>query len=88
MSLLKCYVFISKEEIKPAILRLITMIRGIGNPLVGIYVRVYLCKVASSLFGKESECYFYDNLKEFLDEYQQVCLTLNNFLWKALSFLP
>ncbi|CAH2086468.1 unnamed protein product [Euphydryas editha] len=72
MALLKCYVFISKQEIKPAIVRLIKMIRGIGNPLVAIYVRVYLCKVASSLFGKESECYFYDNLKEFLEEYQQI----------------
>ncbi|XP_050345675.1 VPS35 endosomal protein-sorting factor-like isoform X1 [Nymphalis io] len=72
MALLKCYIFISKDEIKPAIARLITMIRGIGNPLVAIYVRVYLCKVASALYGKESECYFHDNLKEFLEEYQQI----------------
>ncbi|XP_023947599.2 VPS35 endosomal protein-sorting factor-like isoform X2 [Bicyclus anynana] len=72
MSLLKCYTFISKSEIKPAIERLTKMIRGIGNPLVAIYVRVYLCNVASSLFGKESECYFNDNLKEFLEEYQQI----------------
>ncbi|CAH0720836.1 unnamed protein product, partial [Brenthis ino] len=72
IALLKCYVFISKEEIKPSIARLITMIRGIGNPLVAAYIRVYLCKVASKLFGKDSECYFYDNLKEFLIDYQQI----------------
>lgn len=78
MALLKCYVFMSKDEIKPAIVRLTTMIRGIGNPLVAVYVRVYLCKVASKLLGKDSECYFYDNLKEFMDEYQQVHILL---LW-------
>ncbi|XP_034840471.1 VPS35 endosomal protein-sorting factor-like isoform X2 [Maniola hyperantus] len=72
MSLLKCYAFISKSEIKPAIERLTRMIRGIGNPLVAIYVRVYLCNMASNLYGEESECYFNDNLKEFLEEYQQI----------------
>lgn len=72
MALLKCYVFISKDEIKPAIARLTTMIRGIGNPLVAAYLRLYLCRVASKLLGKDSEEYFYDNLKEALDEYQQV----------------
>ncbi|CAG4981001.1 unnamed protein product [Parnassius apollo] len=72
MSLLKCYVFIHKDEIKPTIRRLTKMIRGIGNPLVAVYLRVYLCNVASKLLGKESEEYFYNNLKEFLEEYQQV----------------
>lgn len=72
MTLLKCYVFISKDEIRPAIARLTTMIRGIGNPLVATYLRLYLCKVASKLLGRDSEEYFYYNLKEFLEEYQQV----------------
>lgn len=72
MTLLKCYVFINKDEIKPAIARLTKMIRGIGNPLVAVYLRLYLCRVASKLLDKDSEEYFYDNLKEFLGEYQQV----------------
>lgn len=72
MALLKCYVFISRDEIKPAITRLTTMIRGIGNPLVAIYLRVYLCHTASKLLAKDSEGYFYENLKEFIEEYQQV----------------
>ncbi|KAH9630692.1 hypothetical protein HF086_003983 [Spodoptera exigua] len=75
MALLKCYVFISRDEIKPAIKRLTTMIRGIGNPLVAIYLRVYLCHTASKLLGKDSEGYFYENLKEFIEEYQQIFLT-------------
>ncbi|CAG9783747.1 unnamed protein product [Diatraea saccharalis] len=72
MSLLKCYVFLSKNEIKPTIARLTIMIRGIGNPLVAVYLRNYLCTIAAKLLGKESEEFFYNNLKEFLDEYQQI----------------
>ncbi|XP_026745643.1 UPF0505 protein C16orf62 isoform X2 [Trichoplusia ni] len=74
MALLKCYVFISKDEIKPAIARLTTMIRGIGNPLVAAYLRVYLCHNASKLLSKGSEEYFYSNLTESLEEYQQIFL--------------
>ncbi|KAG6465494.1 hypothetical protein O3G_MSEX015185 [Manduca sexta] len=72
MSLLKCYIFISKDEIKPAVARITNMIRGIGNPLVAAYLRVYLCKVASKLLGNDSAQFFYNNLKEFLEEYQQI----------------
>ncbi|XP_045491545.1 VPS35 endosomal protein-sorting factor-like isoform X1 [Colias croceus] len=72
MALLQCYVFISKDEIKATIIRLTKMIRGMGNPLVAIYIRVYLCNIASKLLGKDSEQYFYENLKEFIDEYQQI----------------
>ncbi|XP_052757569.1 VPS35 endosomal protein-sorting factor-like isoform X2 [Galleria mellonella] len=72
MSLLKCYLFISKEEIKPAVARLTKMIRGIGNPLVAAYLRVYLCNVASKILGQDSEDIYYNNLKEFLDDYQQI----------------
>lgn len=72
MSLLKCYTFISKEDIKPAIARITLMIRGIGNPLVATYLRLYLCKVAANLLGNECEEFFHSNLKEFLEEYQQV----------------
>ncbi|XP_049866874.1 VPS35 endosomal protein-sorting factor-like [Pectinophora gossypiella] len=72
MTLLQCYAFISKDEIRPVIARLTKMIRGIGNPLVAIYLRLYLCRIASKLLGKESERYFYDNFMEFIEEYDQV----------------
>lgn len=74
MTLLKCYVFIAKEDIKPTISRITTMIRGIGSPLVATYLRLYLCKVASKLLGKESDNFFYNNLLEFIEDYQQVSL--------------
>lgn len=79
LALLRCYVFISKNEIKPALARITKMIRGIGNPLVAAYLRVYLCHTASKLLGKDSEEYFYGNLKEFLEEYQQVITNLFSF---------
>lgn len=72
MALLKCYVFISKDDINNAITRLTSMIRGIGNPLVAAYLRTYLCHTATKLLGNDSEIYFYTNLKEFLEEYQQI----------------
>ncbi|XP_053626026.1 VPS35 endosomal protein-sorting factor-like isoform X2 [Plodia interpunctella] len=72
MSLLKCYLFLSKDEIKPAVARLTAMIRGIGNPLVATYLRLYLCRVASRLLSQDSEEFFYSNFKEFLEEYQQI----------------
>ncbi|CAG9585457.1 unnamed protein product [Danaus chrysippus] len=72
MSLLKCYLFTSREELKPAIARLTKMIRGIGNPLVAVYVRLYLCNTAAKLFGRDSENFFYDNLMEFFDDYPQI----------------
>lgn len=74
MALLQCYVFISKEEIQPTITRLTKMIRGMGNPLVAIYIRIYLCNVSSKLFGKDSEPFYNENLREFIEEYQQVTL--------------
>ncbi|XP_022114343.2 VPS35 endosomal protein-sorting factor-like isoform X1 [Pieris rapae] len=72
IALLQCNVFISREEMKPTINRLTKMIRGMGNPLVAIYIRLYLCNISSKLFGKESEPYYRDNLYEFINEYQQI----------------
>ncbi|KAL4710748.1 hypothetical protein ACJJTC_004393 [Scirpophaga incertulas] len=72
MSLLKCYAYLSKDEIKPTIERLTIMIRGIANPLVAVYLRFYLCRVSLKLLGKDGEMYFYNNLKEFLEDYQQI----------------
>ncbi|XP_050664295.1 VPS35 endosomal protein-sorting factor-like isoform X2 [Leptidea sinapis] len=71
MALLPCYVFLSKEDIKSSIERLTKMIRGIGNPLVAVYIRLYLCNVASKLY-QGCEKVFYDNLNEFIEDYQQV----------------
>ncbi|XP_066546086.1 VPS35 endosomal protein-sorting factor-like isoform X2 [Amia ocellicauda] len=44
-AILKCNRFLSKAGIQDTLLRLTAMIRGIGDPLVGVYARAYLCRV-------------------------------------------
>ncbi|KAF5301140.1 hypothetical protein FQR65_LT08970 [Abscondita terminalis] len=48
MAILKSYSFLTSSEYSAALLRLTHMIRGIGNPIVAVYARCYLCR----LFGR------------------------------------
>ncbi|XP_021570159.1 UPF0505 protein C16orf62 homolog isoform X3 [Carlito syrichta] len=43
-SILKCNKFLSKMGISECLPRLTCMIRGIGDPLVSVYARAYLCR--------------------------------------------
>lgn len=72
IALLKCYTFISKSDIKPAIERLTKMIRGISDPIVAVYLRLHLCRVTSKLLGEGCEDIYFKNFTEFLDDYPQV----------------
>uniref|UniRef100_A0A493SVS0 VPS35 endosomal protein-sorting factor-like n=1 Tax=Anas platyrhynchos platyrhynchos TaxID=8840 RepID=A0A493SVS0_ANAPP len=44
-AILKCNKFLSKTGISECLPRLTSMIRGIGDPLVAVYARAYLCRV-------------------------------------------
>ncbi|KAL5019246.1 hypothetical protein ScPMuIL_004968 [Solemya velum] len=44
-AILKCYGFLNVGEYDEALRRLASMIRGIGDPLVAVYARCYLCRV-------------------------------------------
>ncbi|XP_028669604.2 VPS35 endosomal protein-sorting factor-like [Erpetoichthys calabaricus] len=44
-AILKCNRFLSKMGIQETLPRLTAMIRGIGDPLVAVYARAYLCRV-------------------------------------------
>ncbi|XP_062359252.1 VPS35 endosomal protein-sorting factor-like isoform X4 [Cinclus cinclus] len=44
-AILKCNKFLSKTGILECLPRLTSMIRGIGDPLVAVYARAYLCRV-------------------------------------------
>ncbi|KAJ6657602.1 hypothetical protein lerEdw1_002318 [Lerista edwardsae] len=44
-AILKCNKFLSKNGISECLPRLTAMIRGIGDPLVAIYARAYLCRI-------------------------------------------
>ena len=74
-ALLRCYQFIaSEEEIKSHICRLQMMIRGVGDPLVGAYLRAYLCKVGPMALHGCLEV-VPDCVKDFLRTFD---LTLNS----------
>ncbi|XP_036166147.1 VPS35 endosomal protein sorting factor-like isoform X3 [Myotis myotis] len=44
-SILKCNKFLSKMGVSECLPRLTCMIRGIGDPLVSVYARAYLCRI-------------------------------------------
>uniref|UniRef100_A0A8C8AQW8 VPS35 endosomal protein-sorting factor-like n=1 Tax=Otus sunia TaxID=257818 RepID=A0A8C8AQW8_9STRI len=48
-AILKCNKFLSKTGISECLPRLTSMIRGIGDPLVAVYARAYLCRVGYHL---------------------------------------
>lgn len=48
------------------------MIRGIGNPLIGIYARCYLCRVGMALNKNTDFEFAKENFYDFLSTYQQL----------------
>ncbi|ENN72973.1 hypothetical protein YQE_10404, partial [Dendroctonus ponderosae] len=73
MALLKSYYFISANECPEALFRLTEMILGIGNPLVAIYARCYLCRVGLNVMTRHSETgYLKRNFECFLETYQHL----------------
>ncbi|XP_007498241.2 VPS35 endosomal protein-sorting factor-like isoform X1 [Monodelphis domestica] len=62
-AILNCNKFLSKTGISECLPRLTCMIRGIGDPLVSVYARAYLCRV-----GMEVAPHLKENLnKNFFD---------------------
>nr|XP_027198715.1 UPF0505 protein C16orf62 homolog isoform X1 [Dermatophagoides pteronyssinus] len=73
-----------REEYERILLRLTRMTRGIGDPLIAIYCRVYLCRVAIKLLP-ESKKIFLQNIYDIIDNVDQLtcsyvrnCLTTQN----------
>lgn len=63
------------REYTAALLRLTRMIRGIGNPLVAVYARCYLCRVGMSVIDSELESrYLVENFYDFLNTYNHVSM--------------
>ncbi|CAH1102339.1 unnamed protein product [Psylliodes chrysocephalus] len=73
IALLNSYRFISTNECNESLQRMTDMIHGIGNPLVAVYVRCYLCKVGITILKKKLEFGFLlVNFTGFLDSYHHI----------------
>lgn len=70
IAVLKSYSFLAKNEFNQALLRLTKIIRGIGDPLVAVYARCYLCRVGMTVTSDRE--YIKENLNDFLFVYHTV----------------
>uniref|UniRef100_A0A8C6EYQ6 VPS35 endosomal protein-sorting factor-like n=1 Tax=Marmota marmota marmota TaxID=9994 RepID=A0A8C6EYQ6_MARMA len=73
-SILKCNKFLSKTGISECLPRLTCMIRGIGDPLVSVYARAYLCRVGMEVAPHLKES-LNKNFFDFLLTFKQALLT-------------
>lgn len=77
IALLRCYNFLSKHEGAEALLRLTQMIQGLGNPLVAVYARCYLCRVGINVSPPNADKkYLLKNFTNFLECYNHVSNSL------------
>uniref|UniRef100_A0A8C2QN50 VPS35 endosomal protein-sorting factor-like n=1 Tax=Cricetulus griseus TaxID=10029 RepID=A0A8C2QN50_CRIGR len=91
-SILKCNKFLSKTGISECLPRLTCMIRGIGDPLVSVYARAYLCRVGMEVAPHLKES-LNKNFFDFLLTFKQIHGdTVQNQLVaqgvELLSYLP
>ncbi|XP_020910868.1 UPF0505 protein C16orf62 homolog [Exaiptasia diaphana] len=70
-AILKCYNFLTQGEFSQALIRLTKMIRGIGDPLVAIYARCYICRVGILVAPNVKE-HLLENLYSFITCYKQL----------------
>jgi len=70
-AILRCYSFLDKGELVQALLRLTRMVRGIGDPLVAVYARCYLCRVGMTVHNIDKQL-LKENFYDFLSCYHQV----------------
>jgi len=68
MSLLPCNRFLidEKEKMKLLIMRLAKSIRGIGDPLIAMYARLYLARKATDLLGTSEKDVFMFLFEDFM----------------------
>lgn len=70
IAILKSYRFLDKNDIKEALERLTKTIRGIGDPLVAVYARCYLCRVGMTVIDDRE--FVRNSLNDFLFVYHTV----------------
>ena len=65
------FCFIHREHTQ-ALMRLTHMIRGIGDPLVAVYARCYLCRIGQSITNNKNKEFIKENFYDFLACYKQI----------------
>lgn len=70
-AILKCYKFLQRNEHQEALMRLAHMMRGIGDPLVALYARAFLCRVGMNIAPDYKE-YLTMSFNDILQTYQQI----------------
>ena len=70
-AILRCYSFLTSSEYELALMKLTSMIRGIGDPLVALYARTYLCRVGIQI-APEVNRHLIPNYHDTLVTYQQI----------------
>uniref|UniRef100_A0A8C3LHT0 VPS35 endosomal protein-sorting factor-like n=1 Tax=Chrysolophus pictus TaxID=9089 RepID=A0A8C3LHT0_CHRPC len=70
-AILKCNKFLSKTGISECLPRLTSVIRGIGDPLVAVYARAYLCRVGMEVAPQLKES-LNKNFFDFLLTFKQI----------------
>lgn len=74
IAILKSYSFLTQTEFNAALLRLTSIIRGIGDPLVAGFARCYLCRVGMTVTSDRT--YIKGNLNDFLFVYHTVSVPI------------
>lgn len=80
VAIMKCYKFLDQNEIDRALIRLSTICRGFGDPLVAVYARSYLSRTGLGLSGDYQ--YLLQNITDTLQIYHT---TFNNGLRAELT---
>nr|XP_039249347.1 VPS35 endosomal protein-sorting factor-like [Styela clava] len=73
-SILPCYNFLKKDECNSALVRLTNMAKGVGNPLVCVYVRTYLCMIGVK-YTPKFKGHLLSNFYYFISTYKQIHTT-------------
>lgn len=70
-SLLPCYSLIDKREGEEALIRLARMTRGIGDPLIAAYTRMFVCRMGVDMAPSLTQ-YIVDSIEDFLHTLTQL----------------
>ncbi|XP_076067854.1 VPS35 endosomal protein-sorting factor-like isoform X2 [Oratosquilla oratoria] len=70
-AILPCYKFVNDNEHEKALVRLSAMVKGIANPLVAAYARMYICHVGVKAAPKQSQ-YVVDSIEDFILTFKQI----------------